>query len=251
MWSISGRIVTWNSERRQRALVDRRVHEFVVGPGDNGNRRFCPPERGFPVLRPGVAQHEPERVLVGDEFLRLRPGREGENRQRLCPVDAEPGQRHKGDDARHVGQGPVARLFGRSSGRRAPPEIGREQDEALERAAERAGRDAQAVAAARRMPDEGKFRVGTGPAQLSDEVCEVIVELAGIGDVAASARRAVAAEIDFDRSNSHVGERRARSRSFGPKRLPSRERGSRFCRSPCLADKTDRRATCRHEPESG
>ena len=57
------------------------------------------------------------------------------------------------------------------------------------------------------MADKQKSRILSAFAQFADEVGEVIVELAGIGDVAARPRGAVAAEIDPDRRNSDIGER--------------------------------------------
>jgi hypothetical protein len=69
---------------------------------------------------------------------------------------------------------------------------------------------------------------GIGAAQFADEVGEVVVQLAGVGDVAPRSRGAVAAEVDRDRSHAGCGERRrdaihldrARRRAVGQNRDP-------------------------------
>src|SRR5271166_4862837 len=52
-----------NSERRQHALVSLRIHQFVVGAGDDRNAALGLFERVLPVLRRGVVQQQAERIL--------------------------------------------------------------------------------------------------------------------------------------------------------------------------------------------
>ena len=103
-----------------------------------------------------------------------------------------------------------ARSFGRPVGRGGIAEIGREQHEPVEGGPERFARDAQREPAARRMADQGESGGRVGLAELGDQIGEIVVELAGIGDVAARPRGAVAAKIDRDRRDP-VGRKRHRN----------------------------------------
>src|SRR6202020_2529554 len=54
-----------NPERRLCTFVSLRVHELVVGAGDNRNPPLSPLEGPLPVGRRGIVAHQTERVLAG------------------------------------------------------------------------------------------------------------------------------------------------------------------------------------------
>ena len=56
-------------------------------------------------------------------------------------------------------------------------------------------------------PIERESRGRIGLAQFADEIGEVVVELAAIGDVAARSRGAMAADVDGDGGHAGLGER--------------------------------------------
>ena len=123
--------------------------------------------------------------------------------RRLAAADADGAQRDQADDARNIGVGPAAGI--RPGGRRIVAEIGREQHGAREQVLDRRARDAQRKAAAGGMADQRQRRCRRGLANDRDEIGEVIFELADIADVAAGARRAMAANVD--RKGFHAARR--------------------------------------------
>ena len=54
------------------------------------------------------------------------------------------------------------------------------------------------------MSDEGELRLGIATPQVLDQVGEIVVELPGIGDIAARSGCAMAAKVDGDRLESGV-----------------------------------------------
>ena len=238
-------------KRRQHAAIGLGVHQLIVGPGDDRYAAFGASECALPVGRRGVVAQQAEGVFAGHGHFRLRNVGESDRRQRLRPVDPEPFEHERRDDARHVGRYPLAWSFVGQVGRRGIAEVRREQHETIECIAQRAPGNAQREPAARRMADQREAGGRAHLAQFAHEIREVVVELAGIGDVAARPE-ARGRGIDRDRRHAGAGERRRDRHAFRSSWRRSRAPESRFGRarrSP--RDRAGRRARFRREPGSG
>ncbi len=98
------------------------------------------------------------------------------------------------EEARNVGAGPAAGI--RPVGRRVVAEIGREQHGAREQVLDRRAATRSAKPPPAEWPISVSGAVGDGLADHRDEIGEIVLELADIGDIAARSRGAMAANVD-------------------------------------------------------
>ena len=168
-----------------------RQHQFIIGTRNQRQRAGHGGEIA-PVAAGREIAHQPVRIAGRQNLFGIGWYREGERRQRFAAIDAEAAQRQQSEDAWNVGRGPAARG---PIGRGIIAEIGRKQHGARKQVLDRRTRKAKRKATARRVAKQRQRRSGRGLAHDCDKILKIVFELADIGDVAARAGAAMAANV--------------------------------------------------------